>query len=75
MGKPWVNLEHNTVPNYPMGAPYIYIYTAARFGSVSNWNALFAGYTVCNLQRVHGVQFTKGTRYAISEQVHTVLHV
>ena len=46
----------------------MYIYNAAlEFGSVSNWNALFAGHTMCYLLRVHSMPF--------SEPVHTVLHV
>ena len=28
-----------------------------EFGSVSNWNALFAGYTMCYLLRVYGILF------------------
>ena len=36
----------------------IYVYTMLlEFGSVSNWNALFAGYTMCYLLRVHGILF------------------
>ena len=32
MGKPWVNLEHTTVPSYPKGAPYMYIQCYSNLG-------------------------------------------